>query len=106
MHIIKVNKSLKESLDHTSRNLENSHKEQILQMRNIHKEQIQAYGKELQEDKRLIKEERELRKSLEGKVEGFKIQLNDLLAVNDLLRQQLVEKDVNKSKVQAQETDS
>jgi len=62
--------------------------------------------KELQEDKRLIKEERELRKNLEGKVEGFKVQLNDLLGVNDLLRQQLVEKDASKSKAQAQETDS
>jgi hypothetical protein len=62
--------------------------------------------KELQEEKRLGKEERELRKNLEGKVEGFKIQLNDLLAVNDLLRQQLMEKDVSKSKAQSQETDS
>lgn len=62
--------------------------------------------KELQEEKRLGKEERDLRKNLEGKVEGFKIQLNDLLAVNDLLRQQLMEKDVSKSKAQSQETDS
>lgn len=106
MHIIKVNKSLKESLDHSSRNLENFNKEQISQMRAMHKEQIQAYVKELQEEKRLGKEERELRKNLEGKVEGFKIQLNDLLAVNDLLRQQLMEKDVSKSKAQSQETDS
>lgn len=42
---------------------------------------------------------------LEGKVEGFKIQLNDLLSVNDMLRQQLMEKDASKSK-QSQETDS
>ena len=62
--------------------------------------------KELQEEKRLGKEERDLRKNLEGKVEGFKIQLNDLLTVNDLLRQQLMEKDVSKSKAQSQETDS
>ena len=40
MHIIKVNKSLKESLDHSSRNLENFNKEQISQMRTLHKEQI------------------------------------------------------------------
>lgn len=60
---------------------------------------------ELQEGERLGKEERELRKMLEGKVEGFKIQLNDLLSVNDMLRQQLMEKDASKSK-QSQETDS
>lgn len=61
--------------------------------------------KELQEGERLGKEERELRKMLEGKVEGFKIQLNELLSVNDMLRQQLMEKDASKSK-QSQETDS
>jgi hypothetical protein len=53
----------------------------------------------------LIKEERELRKKLEEKIEGFKGQLNDLLAVNDLLRQQLMDREVNKSKEESQESD-
>lgn len=53
----------------------------------------------------MIKEERELRKKLEEKIEGFKGQLNDLLAVNDLLRQQLMEREVNKSKEESQESD-
>lgn len=57
MHILKVNKSLKEFLDQNTKHSEDSIKEKINDLKNNHQQELQAYIKELSNYKQLFNEQ-------------------------------------------------
>lgn len=57
MHILKVNKSLKECLDSQTRTLENTLAQQLADLRRNHQQELDTYRKELEQYKSMLAEE-------------------------------------------------
>lgn len=65
MHILKVNKSLKECLDTQTRTLEATRIQQIADLTRAHQQQLDSYQAQLQQYKEMLAEEAHRRQALE-----------------------------------------
>lgn len=57
MHILKVNKSLKEFLDQNAKQAEDTIRQTVTDLKNNHQQELQAYMKELSQYKQLFNEQ-------------------------------------------------
>lgn len=66
MHILKVNKSLKECLDQHSQQLNSAVQVQVAEVRSAHEQELHAYAGQIEEYKRMYQQEAALRKQTEA----------------------------------------